>query len=40
MRYVFDVSRARDLLGWTPEVAIEDGIERTVEAVLAGASRD
>ncbi len=40
MRYVFDVSRAKELLGWAPEVDIDDGIERTVEAVLAGAARE
>jgi dTDP-glucose 4,6-dehydratase len=26
-----DISRARSLLGWQPEVALEDGLERTLE---------
>ncbi len=34
MRYLFDVTRVNELLGWRPEIAIEDGIERTVEAAL------
>lgn len=29
-----DISRARDLLGWTPKVKIEEGIERTVKWYL------
>jgi nucleoside-diphosphate-sugar epimerase len=34
MRYVLDVSRARDKLGWKAEVPLDDGIERTVAAFL------
>ena len=30
-RSVLDVSRARSELGWAPEVALEDGLRRTVE---------
>jgi len=26
-----DISRARDLLGWEPEIALEDGLRRTIE---------
>jgi dTDP-glucose 4,6-dehydratase len=36
-----DISRARDLLGWEPEVALREGIERTAEyfaGVLADAA--
>jgi nucleoside-diphosphate-sugar epimerase len=34
MRYVLDVSRAKDKLGWKAEVPLDDGIERTVAAFL------
>ena len=34
MRYVLDVSRAKDKLGWQAEVSLDDGIERTVAAFL------
>jgi nucleoside-diphosphate-sugar epimerase len=34
MRYVLDVSRAQDKLGWKAEVPLDDGIERTVAAFL------
>lgn len=30
-RSVLDVSRAREVLGWTPEVDLEEGLRRTVE---------
>jgi dTDP-glucose 4,6-dehydratase len=26
-----DISRARDLLGWEPEIDVRDGIERTIK---------
>ena len=26
-----DITRARDLLGWEPEIALEDGLRRTIE---------
>jgi nucleoside-diphosphate-sugar epimerase len=26
-----DITRARELLGWTPEVGLEDGLGRTLE---------
>jgi UDP-glucose 4-epimerase len=38
-RYVLDVTRARERLGWQAEVPIDVGIERTVAAFLAGAPR-
>ncbi|WP_428332597.1 NAD-dependent epimerase/dehydratase family protein [Novosphingobium sp.] len=31
-RSVLDISRAKDVLGWVPEVSIEDGIARTIRA--------
>jgi UDP-glucuronate decarboxylase len=34
-RRVPDCSRARELLGWRPEVGLEDGLERTVDWHLA-----
>jgi dTDP-glucose 4,6-dehydratase len=38
-----DISRARDLLGWEPRVALREGLRRTIEQagvdVLAGAGR-
>jgi dTDP-glucose 4,6-dehydratase len=38
-----DISRARDLLGWEPRVALPEGLHRTIEQagvdVLAGAGR-
>src|SRR3954451_7987433 len=38
-----DISRARDLLGWGPEVTLRDGLQRTIEQAgveaLAGAGR-
>jgi dTDP-glucose 4,6-dehydratase len=37
-----DIGRARDLLGWEPEVELRDGLRRTIEQAgverLAGAS--
>jgi dTDP-glucose 4,6-dehydratase len=32
-----DISRARDLLGWEPEIGLEDGLRKTIE--LAGVER-
>jgi nucleoside-diphosphate-sugar epimerase len=40
MRYVMDVSRAKERLGWSAEVGLDDGIERTVAAFLGRAPRD
>lgn len=37
MRYVCDVARARDLLGWRAEVTLDDGVARTVRAYLGRA---
>jgi nucleoside-diphosphate-sugar epimerase len=42
-----DIARARDLLGWQPEVSVREGLERTIsaatpkleEALASGASR-
>jgi dTDP-glucose 4,6-dehydratase len=38
-----DISRARDLLGWQPQVSLREGLQRTIEQagvdVLAGAGR-
>jgi dTDP-glucose 4,6-dehydratase len=38
-----DIARARDLLGWTPQVTLRDGLQRTIEQAgveaLAGAGR-
>jgi UDP-glucuronate decarboxylase len=36
-----DVSRARDLLGWAPQIQLEEGLKRTIayfDAVLSGAT--
>ena len=30
-----DITRARDLLGWEPEVDIRDGLRRTIEHAVA-----
>jgi nucleoside-diphosphate-sugar epimerase len=32
---VSDASRARELLGWTPEVELDDGLQRTIEWIRA-----
>lgn len=32
-RIYLDITRARDVLGWSPEVALADGIERTVASL-------
>jgi len=34
-----DISRARDLLGWEPEIGIREGLEKTVEHAVKGLSR-
>ena len=38
-----DISRAKELLGWEPEIGLREGLERTIEqsgrAVLVGSSR-
>jgi dTDP-glucose 4,6-dehydratase len=38
-----DITRARDLLGWEPQVSLRDGLQRTIDEagveVLAGAGR-
>ena len=36
-RSVLDPSRARRLLGWTPQVALDEGLRRTVASVRAGS---
>ena len=37
-----DITRARDLLGWEPQVELREGLQRTIEQAgveqLAGAS--
>ena len=35
-RSCLDVSRAREELGWSPQVAVEPGVRKTVEDVLSG----
>ena len=35
-----DCSRARDLLGWSPPVSVDEGIKRTVNDFLKSMSRD
>jgi dTDP-glucose 4,6-dehydratase len=34
-----DISRARDLLGWEPEVDLRDGLRRTIESAVMGLER-
>jgi dTDP-glucose 4,6-dehydratase len=34
-----DVSRARDLLGWQPEVSVRDGLGRTIASAVKGLER-
>jgi dTDP-glucose 4,6-dehydratase len=34
-----DISRARDLLGWEPEIDLREGLEKTVEHAVKGLSR-
>jgi dTDP-glucose 4,6-dehydratase len=29
-----DIARARDLLGWEPELSVREGLERTIAAAL------
>jgi UDP-glucose 4-epimerase len=36
-RSLLDPSRARRLLGWTPQVALDEGLRRTVAAIRAGS---
>ena len=33
-----DIGKARELLGWTPAVTVDEGLEKTVRAFLAGAA--
>jgi len=39
-----DITLARELLGWSPEVALRDGLERTIEQsgaeLLVGGGAD
>ena len=35
-RSCLDVSRARETLGWAPQVAVKPGVRKTVEDVIAG----
>ena len=30
-----DITRARDLLGWEPEIELRDGLKRTIDAAVA-----
>jgi nucleoside-diphosphate-sugar epimerase len=39
MRYVMDVSRTQERLGWKAEVPLDDGIERTVASFLGKGPR-
>jgi dTDP-glucose 4,6-dehydratase len=32
-----DITRARQALGWEPEIQLEEGLRRTIEAVRAGS---
>jgi dTDP-glucose 4,6-dehydratase len=34
-----DISRARDLLGWEPEISLRDGLKRTIDAATADLTR-
>jgi dTDP-glucose 4,6-dehydratase len=34
-----DISRARDLLGWEPEVDVQDGLRRTIDSAVRGLER-
>ncbi len=34
-----DISRARDLLGWAPEVSLRDGLRETIDSFSAGLDR-
>jgi len=34
-----DISRARDLLGWEPEVSLRDGLQKTIEHAMAQLAR-
>jgi dTDP-glucose 4,6-dehydratase len=34
-----DITRARDLLGWEPEVELRDGLKRTIDHAVAGLQR-
>jgi dTDP-glucose 4,6-dehydratase len=34
-----EISRARDLLGWEPEVDVRDGLKRTIESAVRGLER-
>jgi UDP-glucose 4-epimerase len=36
-RSLLDASRARQVLGWTPRVGLDEGLRRTVAAVRAGS---
>jgi UDP-glucose 4-epimerase len=37
-RSVLDPTRAKMVLGWTPTVSLDDGLQRTVAAFKAGVS--
>ncbi len=34
-----DISRARDLLGWEPEIELREGLRRTIESAVKGLER-
>jgi dTDP-glucose 4,6-dehydratase len=38
MKLVSDNSRARDVIGWSPTVSIDDGLRRTIEFVRENPS--
>jgi len=35
MKLVSDNTRARDLIGWSPKVSLEEGLRHTIEFVRA-----